>query len=130
MPCNYYQVAWMGNLRLSNVWFPLGEYANHVCVNKAENQFPNIFEHILCLFTTSTHNSMHPFNQPKFFRQLLFTPQKPKEDDLKIKMDSLVEEIAECKKLAEDGQARYEKLQRDFDMQIKLMQKLLKNSSL
>ena len=69
-------------------------------------------------------------NQPKFFRQLLFTPQKPKEDDLKIKMDSLVEEIAECKKLAEDGQARYEKLQGDFEMQIKLMQKLLKNSSL
>ena len=45
-------------------------------------------------------------------------------------MDLLVEEIAECKKLAEDGQVRYEKLQRDFDMQIKLMQKLLKNSSL
>ena len=58
-------------------------------------------------------------HQPKFFRQLLFTPQKPKEDD---KMDSLAEEIAECKKLAEDGQDRYEKLQRDFDMQIKLMQ--------
>ena len=91
----------------------------------------HIFEHILCLFVYHfTTKLVQPFNQPKFFRQLLFTPQKPKEDDLKIKMDSLVEEIAECKKLAEDGQARYEKLQRDFDMQIKLMQKLLKNSSL
>mmetsp|Transcript_39280 Transcript_39280/g.84710 ORF Transcript_39280/g.84710 Transcript_39280/m.84710 type:complete len:249 (+) Transcript_39280:415-1161(+) len=34
---------------------------------------------------------------PKFFRQILFTPPKPKEDETKMKIDNLVVDIDECK---------------------------------
>ena len=36
---------------------------------------------------------------PKFFRQLLFTPPKPKKDETKTQLDYLVEEVAKLKQL-------------------------------
>jgi hypothetical protein len=36
---------------------------------------------------------------PKFFRQLLFTPPQPKEDDIKLQMDHLAEEVAKLQQL-------------------------------
>lgn len=69
---------------------------------------------------------------PKFFRQILFTPPKPKEDETKVQIEQLAAEIKECKKLAMEGVEGFKKLESDvaklsekMNVQVELMQQLL-----
>ena len=55
---------------------------------------------------------------PKFFRQILFTPPKPKKDEAKMQMDRLEEDVAQYKE-------EVEILSEKMSMQIELMQQLL-----
>ena len=74
---------------------------------------------------------------PKFFRQILFTPPKPKKDEAKVHFDHLAEEVAMCKKLATESTARHEKIESDIGLlservnaQNKLMEQLLSRDAL
>ncbi|KAL9186364.1 hypothetical protein ACHAXT_005602 [Thalassiosira profunda] len=69
---------------------------------------------------------------PKFFRQILFTPPKPKEDEAKVQLDVLAEEMAECKQLSKEREAGYARMQKDIkqlsdrmNVQLETMQQLL-----
>ena len=64
--------------------------------------------------------------------QILFTPPKPKEDEAKVQMDVLAEEMAECKQLSKEREAGYARLQKDIQQlsdrmnaQLETMQQLL-----
>jgi len=62
---------------------------------------------------------------PKFFRQILFTPPKPKEDETKIQIGHLVAEIDECKSDIAGYRKEVELLSNRVNVQIGLMQKIL-----